>query len=285
MLEVGLYMNLLKGDLELYAAVLLTTCFGFIVRNRSIRTVTYSGQTLEVHTFLDEIVTYGISTFLGEALVELVLTGIIGVTLYLYDVVLVLNEDIGNLVEQRERLLLDSSLTGLELNTLHSFLEQLAYLTFEFGASFVLLETGYSRTCVFVIGYSVTIGIEFTTLVIYMAASLLRCARTLVDIIRYSISVAIFRTTLGVNGSTGFLRCAWALIKVIRYSVAVCIKRTTDGIDISVSVFRRTRTLIQIVRYSVSVRVNRATDAIYHSVSLFRGIRALVSVVLYTVTV
>ena len=113
-----------EGDLELYAAVLSTTGLGLVVCDRYVRSVTYCGQTLEVYALLDQVITNGVSTFLRQLFIDLVLTGAIRVTLNLNVVVRVLNEDLSNLVQQREGFLLNGSLTGLELNTLHSFLEQ-----------------------------------------------------------------------------------------------------------------------------------------------------------------
>ena len=127
-IQNGLVADLLEGDLELYTTVLCTTGLGLVVSDRYIRTVADSCQTLEVNTLSDEVVTNGVSTLVGQLFIQIVRTGVIGVTLNLNDIILVLDEDCSNLVEQRVRFLLDVSLTGLELDTLHSLLEQVANL-------------------------------------------------------------------------------------------------------------------------------------------------------------
>ena len=80
-------------------------------------------------------------------------------TLYLNDVVLVLNEDSSDLVQQGVRFLLDLRLAGLELDTLHCFLEQLTNLTFHLRTTLVRFQTRNGRTQILIIGYTVFVGV------------------------------------------------------------------------------------------------------------------------------
>ena len=81
MIENGLIMYFLEGDLELYTTVLLTTLFGGVRLNRLILSVTDSGHSLCFHTLVDQVVTHSFCTVLRQFQVRFRFTYVIRVTL------------------------------------------------------------------------------------------------------------------------------------------------------------------------------------------------------------
>ena len=86
MVEDGLDMYFLERDLELYTAVLLTTSRRLVVCDRHVRTVTHSAQTLCRYPLVDQVLHHSVRTLVRQFLVQLCLTGVIGVTLYFDDI-------------------------------------------------------------------------------------------------------------------------------------------------------------------------------------------------------
>ena len=255
MVKDGLDMYFFESNLELNAAVLLTTGTCLVVGDRYVRTITDSRHAACFNTFLSEVVLYRVCTLLRELAVHLCLAGVIRMSLYLDDVVSVLDEDIRNLIEEREGFLLDGRFAGLELDTLHRFLQELAYLTFEFRTTLVGLRSCYYRALVLVVGNPVAVAIEFATLIIDMSACSLRRMRAFVEVVRYAVAIGVFRTTLLIDGRVCFYRRSRALVEVVGYTVTVGIHRTTLGVNLTVRLFRRVRTLVEVVRNPVTIGV------------------------------
>ena len=79
MVEDGLDMYLLEADLKLYAAVLLTTGFGIVVRDRYFLTISDCRHAARFYTFLLEVFLHGVCALLRELEVHFGFADIIGV--------------------------------------------------------------------------------------------------------------------------------------------------------------------------------------------------------------
>ena len=100
----------------LYAAVLLTTCFGSIVGNRLGRAIALGRQTVAVNLELgNDVITDSVGPLLGQFDVCRFVTDIVSIAFDGAFQVLVLAQSLSNPVQFIVLLLLDHRLTGVEV--------------------------------------------------------------------------------------------------------------------------------------------------------------------------